>query len=374
MKCFTKTHEGLFYFQIPTSDIIKDLPLKKQKLDEYMNLPFKLQQQNYLHQIYATLDPQYIQQYLHEINNPQRHLSAFKPVTQTIKESKIRHANALGITTRYADPPLLQNPERVVRISESERFERSFQPNVALAPPTPKKHRYGKGKELFNKEIKSDESPDSDPATVIVKEEIFEESSRVSPEKSTIIQSTAMVQQTPVVQKYNPEIELSTDTDDSASESSEKILDPDKVEDILLGVDNAIKLKILNLFSQQEKLISDLKIKNSELKKEVEELRKSAEKREICNNNNDNDSECSENTLINTNCSSINKSKDIVNGTEEKKSELTNGFHETKEEENIVEAIEEKNDKIDTVEQPTVIASVEKNNTEKTAIIKSAVE
>lgn len=32
------------------------------------------------------------------------------------------------------EPPLLQNPERVVRHSESEHFERSFQPNVALAP------------------------------------------------------------------------------------------------------------------------------------------------------------------------------------------------------------------------------------------------
>lgn len=32
------------------------------------------------------------------------------------------------------EPPLLQNPERVVRHSESERFERSYQPNVALAP------------------------------------------------------------------------------------------------------------------------------------------------------------------------------------------------------------------------------------------------
>jgi hypothetical protein len=32
------------------------------------------------------------------------------------------------------EPPILQNPERVVRQSECERFERSYQPNVALAP------------------------------------------------------------------------------------------------------------------------------------------------------------------------------------------------------------------------------------------------
>jgi hypothetical protein len=37
-------------------------------------------------------------------------------------------------------PPVLLHPERVVPMSESERFERSFQPNVALAP-IPQQHR-----------------------------------------------------------------------------------------------------------------------------------------------------------------------------------------------------------------------------------------
>ena len=32
------------------------------------------------------------------------------------------------------DPPVLLHPERVVPMSESERFELSYQPNVALAP------------------------------------------------------------------------------------------------------------------------------------------------------------------------------------------------------------------------------------------------
>ncbi|KAK7576687.1 hypothetical protein V9T40_012973 [Parthenolecanium corni] len=34
------------------------------------------------------------------------------------------------------DPPVLLHPERVVPLSQSEQFERSYQPNVALAPPT----------------------------------------------------------------------------------------------------------------------------------------------------------------------------------------------------------------------------------------------
>lgn len=32
------------------------------------------------------------------------------------------------------EPPILQNPERVVRLTECERYEQSYQPNVALAP------------------------------------------------------------------------------------------------------------------------------------------------------------------------------------------------------------------------------------------------
>lgn len=32
------------------------------------------------------------------------------------------------------EPPILQNPERVVRLSECERFEQTYQPNVALKP------------------------------------------------------------------------------------------------------------------------------------------------------------------------------------------------------------------------------------------------
>ena len=32
-------------------------------------------------------------------------------------------------------PPVLLHPERVVSLQQTEQFERSFQPNVALAPP-----------------------------------------------------------------------------------------------------------------------------------------------------------------------------------------------------------------------------------------------
>lgn len=42
--------------------------------------------------------------------------------------------NGLSYLANQQEPPLLQNPERVIRLNECERFERSFQPNVALAP------------------------------------------------------------------------------------------------------------------------------------------------------------------------------------------------------------------------------------------------
>lgn len=42
--------------------------------------------------------------------------------------------NGLSYLANQQEPPLLQNPERVIRLNECERFERSYQPNVALAP------------------------------------------------------------------------------------------------------------------------------------------------------------------------------------------------------------------------------------------------
>lgn len=196
------------------ADILKDheLPLKKQKLNDFLMMPYNLQQPTCIQQLYASLDPRYILQEYMPVN---RHLSAFKPVVQSIKESKMRSAAALG---RYpTDPPVLQNPERVVRMSESERFETSYQPNVALAPPTPKKHRYGR----CNVKVEP---------TSPVKIEEAQSTGTPKEERENVIESTvSVVQSTATVPKYNPEIELSTDTEDSASETSEKHLDLGKV-------------------------------------------------------------------------------------------------------------------------------------------------
>uniref|UniRef100_A0A182K8C2 Uncharacterized protein n=1 Tax=Anopheles christyi TaxID=43041 RepID=A0A182K8C2_9DIPT len=55
--------------------------------------------------------------------------------TTTIVNGTIRPTSPGGsILTLSQEPPLLQNPENVVPMSETDKFERSYQPNVALVP------------------------------------------------------------------------------------------------------------------------------------------------------------------------------------------------------------------------------------------------
>ncbi len=63
-----------------------------------------------------------------------RHPFAFRPWQLGPKHIPPHMAFAPNLPYLIQEPPILQNPERVVRLSECERFERTFQPNVALAP------------------------------------------------------------------------------------------------------------------------------------------------------------------------------------------------------------------------------------------------
>ncbi|KAJ8928952.1 hypothetical protein NQ314_018414 [Rhamnusium bicolor] len=304
---------------VPTAEqLLKDheLPLKKQKLNEYLNnlnhIPYNMPHATCIQQIYASLDPLYLHQCLQEFSTVNRHISAFKPVVQSIKESKIRHANAVGITRYTTDPPVLQNPERVVLMSESERFERSYQPNVALAPPTPKKHRYGRSGEctpIITGTIKS-EILSPVKVEAMVKEEILDER-RINPEKVIEAATVSVVQSTLTVPKYNPEIELSTDTEDSASETSEKHSEFGKIEEVLRGVDSNVRDKVLELFKNltkehervvqesriKDNKISDLELRNTELLKELDEFKSKCpeNKLEVVENGKDN-LECKDNS------------------------------------------------------------------------------
>lgn len=102
--------------------------------------------------------------------------------------------------------------------------------------------------------------------------------------------------------KYNPEIELSTDTEDSASESSEKHQhDYVKLEEVLKTViDEDIREKVLELFknlSKERELavletrlkdqdrITELERRNSQLERENSDLKKELEDLRAENNN-----------------------------------------------------------------------------------------
>lgn len=54
--------------------------------------------------------------------------------TTGVSSKHLPHLPYSALPYLSQEPPVLQNPERVVRISECERYEQSYQPNVALAP------------------------------------------------------------------------------------------------------------------------------------------------------------------------------------------------------------------------------------------------
>lgn len=325
----TCNSEPFSFFQVSALDIIKDheLPLKKQKLSEYHlnsfnHIPPHLQA-TCMQQFYANLDPLYIHQCLQEFSGHNRHMSAFKPVAQSIKESKIRHATALG---KYiSDPPVLQNPERVIPLSETERFEQSYQPNVALAPPTPKKHRYGRNSEFIS--IKQEPaSPEKPSEEKCPSEEKLITTVTVEAKERLVDSTVSVVQSTSNISKYNPEIELSTDTEDSASETSEKQLDLIKIEELLKIIDSSVRDKVLDFIKgmtkKQDRLlednrakdnkISDLELRNSELLSELAKLKaKYSENKKIVENGDsdvveikENRSSCSSIIVTANNCSS----------------------------------------------------------------------
>lgn len=258
-----------------------DLPIKKSKLDEYAA---------YLYA--ATLDPLYIHAAMYEqwSNRP---LSAFRPVTSIFSgkepsNGKTRHHSA----KYYKDqPPVLQHPERVVPLSESERFERSFQPNVALAPalPVPPVHRYNNTQS--SRHHHTNNHPQNEIKEPVIKQEEIEYSphehlqqhqpaieepcpittviskSRSQPHdledasmdrtRSAVVDSTvptiSVVQSTGVnPNRYNSEIELSTDTDDSLSDMStdnprKTSSDVQRVLDALIEVPNQMRDRVLDI-------------------------------------------------------------------------------------------------------------------------------
>lgn len=80
------------------------------------------------------------------------------------------------------------------------------------------------------------------------------------------------------VVRYNSEIELSTDTDDSASETTEKGTDMYKIEEALKTIDQNIRNRVLelvrNMMKEHETLITEKDNKINELEAKILELEK----------------------------------------------------------------------------------------------------
>ncbi|XP_067625034.1 uncharacterized protein Snoo [Eurosta solidaginis] len=104
-----------------------DIPTKKAKgLDE--TAAYQLEYQRYQSLMYAHCAQQ------QRVGS----MSAFRPWAPKsfLHPAATYNAVAAFSTLPYLsqEPPVLQNPERVVRSTDRERFERTYQPNVALVP------------------------------------------------------------------------------------------------------------------------------------------------------------------------------------------------------------------------------------------------
>jgi hypothetical protein len=97
-----------------------DIPMKKSKIDEQYRYFTDL----YSHPVFLYQITQLSRQQPWPATSP-KHI--IPPFGQS-------HVTSIPYLPTSQEPPVLQNPERVVRHTESERFERSYQPNVALAP------------------------------------------------------------------------------------------------------------------------------------------------------------------------------------------------------------------------------------------------
>lgn len=100
-----------------------DIPLKKTKMDES-------QLTQYLRELYSPA------QLLYQFSQLSRQQSPWSTNAASSPKHIIFGPNLASIPylPPSQEPPILQNPERVVRHTENERFDRSYQPNVALAP------------------------------------------------------------------------------------------------------------------------------------------------------------------------------------------------------------------------------------------------
>uniref|UniRef100_A0A1B6LMN6 c-SKI SMAD4-binding domain-containing protein n=1 Tax=Graphocephala atropunctata TaxID=36148 RepID=A0A1B6LMN6_9HEMI len=175
--------------------------------------------------------------------------SAFRPWPSLGKEAK--HVPAY----LSHDPPVLLHPERVVPISQMEQFESNFQPNVALAPPP---HRH-------------DSVPKQEPASEGKEKRPLLPLKQEPPSTPTPCPSAAAL--------FSSEIELSTDTEDSASETNNHesavgsvVEQVAAVLDALSDAKEATRLRVIGLVERLAVRLDNVEAENRRLKEDNEQL------------------------------------------------------------------------------------------------------
>ncbi|XP_063227886.1 ski oncogene [Bacillus rossius redtenbacheri] len=140
-------------------------------------------------------------------------------------------------------PPVLLHPERVVPLSESERFERSYQPNVALAPLPPhlRPRQDAAAAAAARPEVPAKAQ---DIHTEVETKPWPGKNSPAATVPGTLATSNNST-------GYNPEIELSTDTDDSsldiATETAAVVDQVAAVMDALSDAKEATRARVVGL-------------------------------------------------------------------------------------------------------------------------------
>lgn len=184
--------------------------------------------------------------------------SAFRPwptITHLVKDAKQPLLRDSVPTYLSHDPPVLLHPERVVPLSQSEHFERSFQPNVALAPPA---HRHD-----TKQEVKAE-----------------------GREKRPMLSQPKVEPPSTPRPAFNPEIELSTDTDDSASDATPENAVGSVVEQVAAVLDalsdakETTRQRVIGLVERLAVRLDRVEADNRRLREEKHQLQHQLDKYE----------------------------------------------------------------------------------------------
>lgn len=185
-----------------------------------------------------------------------QNLPAFRPwdllqqqqaTTGTTKRVQMLPFN-LPFNEQFTEPPVLQNPDRVVRLTDTQRFETNYQPNVALAPRKgnfPKERNTANGVEKLEHVHRSSSIERTVVAMIKQEPEIKQEPPSTppdiqSPEPRYSPQSAATSSQANTMNNNNPTTPVSPELSQSGSNEITSSTSPvPAINNIVLNNDSA---------------------------------------------------------------------------------------------------------------------------------------